>query len=85
MAILIVDDEEVALSSLKRLLKHKGFREVAVCNNGAEANGIFDQIVVRLQRPTRGEGQRLGLQLCHGPVGCHRDFDRVPDVRDSHP
>jgi len=37
MRILIVDDEEIALSSLKRILEWRGYREVEVCDNGQKA------------------------------------------------
>ena len=37
MRILIVDDEEVALNSVKRLLKWRGIRNVDICNNGRDA------------------------------------------------
>ncbi len=37
MRILIVDDEELSLSSVKRLLQWRGIRDVDVCNNGREA------------------------------------------------
>lgn len=37
MRILIVDDEEVALNSIKRLLKWKGIRNVDTCMNGKDA------------------------------------------------
>jgi len=37
MKILIVDDEEIALTSVQRLLKWRGIREVDICDNGPEA------------------------------------------------
>ena len=37
MKILIVDDEEISLSSVKRILKWKGFKHVDTCDNGKEA------------------------------------------------
>jgi len=37
MRILVVDDEAVALSSVRRLLKRKGFSDVDICDNGKEA------------------------------------------------
>ncbi|HOK07442.1 MAG TPA: sigma-54 dependent transcriptional regulator [Syntrophales bacterium] len=37
MRILIVDDEPLALSSVKRLLKWRGYREVDTCDGGREA------------------------------------------------
>jgi len=37
MKILMVDDEELSLSSVKRVLKWKGIKNVEVCDNGREA------------------------------------------------
>ena len=37
MNILIVDDEEIALTSVQRLLKWRGLRDVEICDNGREA------------------------------------------------
>ena len=37
MKILIVDDEPVTVSSLKRLLKRRGYRNVETCHNGSDA------------------------------------------------
>ena len=37
MNILIVDDEEIALTSVQRLLKWRGLRDVDICDNGREA------------------------------------------------
>ncbi|HOF06241.1 MAG TPA: sigma-54 dependent transcriptional regulator [Syntrophales bacterium] len=37
MKILIVDDEEIALTSVQRLLKWRGLRNVEICDNGREA------------------------------------------------
>ena len=37
MRILVVDDEAVALTSVRRLLKRKGFSDVDICDNGKEA------------------------------------------------
>ncbi len=37
MRILVVDDESVALSSVKRLLRRRGYKDVAVCDSGKKA------------------------------------------------
>lgn len=37
MRILAVDDEEISLSSIKRLLNWRGYRDVETCRGGAEA------------------------------------------------
>ncbi len=41
MRILIVDDEAVALTSVRRLLKRKGFSDVDICDNGKEAISLI--------------------------------------------
>lgn len=37
MKIIIVDDEEIALSSLKRILEWRGYKNVEICDNGRDA------------------------------------------------
>jgi DNA-binding NtrC family response regulator len=37
MKILIVDDETLALTSVRRLLRHRGFSDVEICDNGRAA------------------------------------------------
>lgn len=37
MKIIIVDDEEIALSSIKRILEWRGYKNIDVCDNGREA------------------------------------------------
>ncbi len=37
MRILIVDDEDISLSSVRRILKWKGFRNIDTCDNGRDA------------------------------------------------
>ncbi len=37
MKILIVDDESISLTSVRRLLKWRGFRNIDICDNGVEA------------------------------------------------
>ena len=56
MRILIVDDEEVALNSVKRLLKWRGIRNVDICNNGRDAiakikETDFDIVLLDLLMP----------------------------------
>ncbi|MRR16767.1 MAG: sigma-54-dependent Fis family transcriptional regulator [Deltaproteobacteria bacterium] len=56
MKILIVDDEEVSLSSVKRILKWHGVRNVEICDNGKEAikkirGGNFDVVLLDLLMP----------------------------------
>jgi len=56
MKILVVDDEQVALSTIKRLLKRRGFRKVEVCSDGREAiraikQKDFDIVLLDLLMP----------------------------------
>jgi DNA-binding NtrC family response regulator len=56
MRILIVDDEEVALNSIKRLLKWRGIRNVDTCSNGRDAiakikETDFDIVLLDLLMP----------------------------------
>ncbi len=37
MKILVVDDEDVTLSSMKRLLRWQGIKDVETCDSGREA------------------------------------------------
>ncbi|MFC1563501.1 sigma-54-dependent transcriptional regulator [candidate division KSB1 bacterium] len=41
MKILLVDDEEIALKSVKMLLSRKGIRDVNTCSSGKEAIGLI--------------------------------------------
>jgi len=56
MKILVVDDEKVALTSIKRLLKRRGMRDVTICEHGQEAiamikQGDFDIVLLDLLMP----------------------------------
>lgn len=56
MKILIVDDEELSLSSVKRVLKWKGIKNVEVCDNGRTAierirREDFDIVLLDLLMP----------------------------------
>ncbi|MFA5322321.1 MAG: sigma-54 dependent transcriptional regulator [Smithella sp.] len=76
MRILIVDDEEVALNSIKRLLKWRGIRNVDTCNNGRDAiakikETDFDIILLDLLMP-----EIDGLQVLESakPFRPHTEF-----------
>ncbi len=43
MKILIVDDEQMALTSVKRVLKHRGIRDVDTCDNGRTAIELINK------------------------------------------
>ncbi|MCE5211538.1 MAG: sigma-54 dependent transcriptional regulator [Deltaproteobacteria bacterium] len=76
MRILIVDDEEVALNSIKRLLKWRGIRNVDTCNNGRDAiakirETDFDIVLLDLLMP-----EIDGLQVLESakPFRPHTEF-----------
>jgi DNA-binding NtrC family response regulator len=56
MRILIVDDEVVALNSVRRLLKRRGLSNVEICDSGMDAvsrikNKDFDIVLLDLLMP----------------------------------
>lgn len=56
MSILIVDDEQTALTSVRRILKRKGLKDVEICDNGREAitrikEKDFDLVLLDLLMP----------------------------------
>jgi len=76
MRILIVDDEEIALNSVKRLLKWRGIRSVDVCNNGRNAisrikETDFDIVLLDLLMP-----ETDGMQVLEStkPFRPHTEF-----------
>ncbi len=76
MRILIVDDEEVALNSVKRLLKWRSIRNVDTCDNGRDAierirETDFDIVLLDLLMP-----EVDGLQVLEAakPYRPHTEF-----------
>ncbi len=76
MRILIVDDEEVALNSIKRLLKWRGIRNVDTCSSGKDAiakirETDFDIVLLDLLMPDID-----GLQVLEAtkPFRPHTEF-----------
>jgi DNA-binding NtrC family response regulator len=56
MKILVVDDEDVTLSSMKRLLRWQGIKDVETCDSGKEAirrikAGDYDIVLLDLLMP----------------------------------
>ncbi len=56
MRILVVDDEQVALTSVRRLLKRHGFKDVQICAHGKDAiarikENDFDLVLLDLLMP----------------------------------
>ncbi len=59
MKILIVDDEQVALTSIRRTFRRRGFNDVEICDNGKEAIDLirkndFDIVLLDLLMPGVG-------------------------------
>lgn len=56
MRILIVDDEHIALTSVRRILRHRNFRDVEMCDNGRDAIRLikekdFDLVLLDIIMP----------------------------------
>ena len=76
MRILIVDDEELSLSSVKRLLHWRGIRDVDICDNGRDAirrikDVDYDVVLLDLIMP-----EIDGLQVLEAakPYKPHTEF-----------
>jgi DNA-binding NtrC family response regulator len=84
MKILIVDDEELSLSSVSRLLRWRGIRDVEVCDNGRDAvrkirETEFDIVLLDLLMPDVD-----GLQVLESakPYRPHTEFVILTAVDD---
>jgi DNA-binding NtrC family response regulator len=84
MKILIVDDEEISLSSVSRLLRWRGIRDVEVCDNGKDAirkirETEFDIVLLDLLMPDVD-----GLQVLESakPYRPHTEFVILTAVDD---
>ena len=84
MKILIVDDEEISLSSVRRLLRWRGIRDVEICDNGREAirkirETEFDIVLLDLLMPDVD-----GLQVLESakPYRPHTEFVILTAVDD---
>jgi DNA-binding NtrC family response regulator len=84
MKILIVDDEEISLSSVSRLLRWRGIRDVEVCDNGRDAvrrirETEFDIVLLDLLMPDVD-----GLQVLESakPYRPHTEFVILTAVDD---
>jgi YesN/AraC family two-component response regulator len=84
MKILIVDDEEVSLSSVRRLLRWRGIRDVEICDNGKDAISRireieFDIVLLDLLMP-----EVDGLQVLEAakPYRPHTEFVILTAVDD---
>lgn len=75
--ILLIDDEELVIKSVSKLLKKEGY-EVTVCRSGAEAldkirEAQFDLIVCDIRMPTLN-----GIDTIKRIREYHRANDRQP-------
>jgi DNA-binding NtrC family response regulator len=84
MKILIVDDEEITLSSVRRLLRWRGIRDVEICDNGKDAirkirENEFDIVLLDLLMPDID-----GLQVLESakPYRPHTEFVILTAVDD---
>ena len=84
MKILIVDDEEITLSSVRRLLRWRGIRNVEICDNGKDAirkirETEFDVVLLDLLMPDVD-----GLQVLESakPYRPHTEFVILTAVDD---
>ncbi len=84
MKILIVDDEDVSLSSVRRLLRWRGIRDVEVCDKGKDAiarirETDFDIVLLDLLMP-----EVDGLQVLEAakPFRPHTEFIILTAVDD---
>ncbi len=84
MKILIVDDEQLALSSLQRLLRRRGYREVQTCDHAPTAVELikekgFDLVLLDLLMP-----EMDGLQVLEAvkPYAPRTEFIMLTAVDD---
>lgn len=86
MKILIVDDEQLALSSLQRLLRRRGYRKVETCDSAPAAADLikkngFDLVLLDLLMP-----EMDGLQILEAvkPFAPRTEFIMLTAVDDVH-
>ncbi len=85
MKLLVVDDEPIALSSVRRLLKRKATADVDVCDNGPEAvdlirRGRYDVVLLDLLMPEIDGLQLLTRVRSHSPATEFIMLTAVDDV-----
>ncbi|MBU0985786.1 MAG: sigma-54 dependent transcriptional regulator [Proteobacteria bacterium] len=88
MKILIVDDEQIALESVRRILRRRGFRDVEVCDNGEEAIGHimendFDLVLLDIVMPGKDGLDVLKTTKPHKPLTEFIIITAVEDVATS--
>ena len=77
MKILIVDDEPIALKSLKRLLHRRGIENCELCENGGEALRLltknrYDVVLLDIVMPGMD-----GLQVLESAAPAHPDVEFI--------
>lgn len=84
MKILIVDDEQIVLTSIRRLLKRRGLRNVRICDNGPDAieqikKNNFDLVLLDLLMP---DVDGLEVLETAKPFSPHTEFMILTAVDD---
>jgi len=84
MNILIVDDEQIALTSVRCLLRRRGMKKVEICDNGSEAIELikeqdFDIVLLDLLMPEMDGLQILEATKAYKP---HTEFIILTAVDD---
>ena len=87
MNILIVDDEQIALTSVRCILRRRGIRKVEICDNGSEAikwikEQDFDIVLLDLLMPEIDGIQVLEATKAYKP---HTEFIILTAVDDVAP
>ncbi|GBC63648.1 sigma-54-dependent Fis family transcriptional re gulator [Desulfonema ishimotonii] len=88
MRILIVDDEPVALSSVRRILRRQNFRNIDTCDNGAAAiarirEGGVDVVLLDVILPDSDGLQVLESAKPYAPQTEFIMLTAVDDVKNS--
>lgn len=84
MKILVVDDEQIVLTSVRRLLRRRGMTDVEICDNGKDAvekilSTDFDIVLLDVLMPEVDGLQVLDSTKPHKP---HTEFIMVTAVED---
>ncbi len=88
MRIFIVDDEQLALTSVRRILKHRGLRDVEICDNGKDAIRLirekdFDIVLLDILMPEVDGLQVLEASKPYKPLTEFIIITAVEDIDTS--
>ncbi len=88
MRIFIVDDEPLALTSVRRILKHRGLRDVEICDNGKDAikeirEKDFDIVLLDILMPEVDGLQVLKTSKPYKPLTEFIIVTAVEDIETS--